>query len=141
MISHHFLRIRHQFCVHAFSNVFHSLAVKTVGEQFIQPRLEVGGRFFTLIVSVFDERPHERPLIERNDAMYVDQLQPVCEIKLQAPVTPHVPRFVSQIGDQFRRWHVTRVGFFEQISQGGADHVVDDLDVFRSQRVCVVPFV
>jgi len=53
----------------------------------------------------------------------------------------HVPRLVSQIGDQFRRWHVTRVGFLEHISQGRADHVVDDLYVFMSQRVCVVPFV
>jgi len=94
-----------------------------------------------LIVAVFDERPHERPLIERNDAMYADQLQPVCDIELQAPVMRHVPRLVSQIGDQFRRGHVTRVGFLEHISLGGADHIVDDLDVFRCQRVCVVPFV
>jgi len=48
-------------------------------------------------------------------------------------------RYVSQIGDQFPRWHVTLVGFLEHISQDRA--VVDDLDVFRSQRICVVPFV
>jgi len=72
--------------------------------------------------------------------MYADQLQPVREIELQAPVMPQVPRLVSQIGDQFRRWHVTRVVFLEHISQGRADHIVD-LEVFRSQRVCVVPFV
>jgi len=124
-----------------FRTFLYRLSVKTVGKQFIQTRLEVGGRLFTLIVAVFNKRPHERPLIERNEAMYVDQLQPVCEIELQAPVMRHVPRLVSQIGDQLRREHVTRVGFLEHISQGRADHVVDDLDVFRSQHVCVVPFV
>jgi len=51
-------QIGNQTDVGALAHIFHRLAVKRVGDQFVQRRLEVGLRIFPSVVAEFEEWQH-----------------------------------------------------------------------------------
>jgi len=76
-------RIDNQTNVGALSHFFHHLAVKCVGNQFVQQRLEFGLHIFPTVIAEFDERQHVLALSERDDAVNLVQYESMGETELQ----------------------------------------------------------
>jgi len=66
-------QIGNQMDAGALVHVFHRLAIKCVGDQFVQRRLEVRVRIFPPIVAKSDEWQHVGMLRECNDVVYLVQ--------------------------------------------------------------------
>ena len=76
-----------------FSQVF----PKTVRQQFVQRGLEFGFGILTLLVAVFDQRPHEWALSERHDPVRAHEPHSVCQIEFQTAVVSDLKRLVADV--------------------------------------------
>jgi len=124
--AYKFRRIGNQMNVGAFSHVFHRLAIKRAGNQFVQRRLEFGLLVFPTVVAKFDKRQHVCALSERDDAVNLVQYESVGEIELQTTLV----RDVAQIRDQFRAWKVSDAGDVLHQVHRVTKHLVEDVHMF-----------
>jgi len=118
-----------------FSQVFPK---KTVRQQFVQRGLEFGFGILTLLVAVFDQRPHEWALSERHDPVRAHEPHSVCQIEFQTAVVGDVKRLVAEVGNEIVARDVFTADELVHFFQGGADKAGFHRQMFGTERICRV---
>jgi len=136
-----FLRIAHESRIDALSQILASLAEKTVRQQFVQRGLEFGFGVLTLLVAVFDKRPHEWALSERHDPVRAHEPHSVRQIEFQTAVVGDVKRLVAEVGNKLVARDVFAADELVHFFQGGAEKAGFHRQMFGKERIYRVSIV
>ena len=90
----------HQFDVDSLSQVLHGLTEDGVVHQFVEILLEGAGGLLPQLGVHPNVGLHPGALLEAQGAVYLFQLHPESQVKLEVAVVEHVVVLVAEVGDQ-----------------------------------------